>query len=540
VRISGGIVETGQSALHIGFSKIRQLPETELLPFISRQPRSFTPMSAGRVVWPIAGNAQARQLKTKTLCKMKVKLLTIPVICFSLFVQAQKPRVEWVKSIGGKGNDRANTITADREGNSIVAGRFQSPTIRIDNLLLTKSISDSAGLSDIFILKLDKKGKTLWAVTAGGFGDDHALSCVTDKKGNIYVVGYFESQTLSFGNISLKNNNFTAGKDSIRYNSDMWVAKFTPQGKCVWAKNAGGLDGNGQYSTITLDNQNNVVISGIAGGEMNFGNGTKLTRATTGMYVAKYTNDGKLIWAKSPDGKGEAQGVSTDEAGNIFIAGYFTSTIFFDDIVLTSFSDKSPDAFVAKYSPSGHAIWARNFGGDNTEIASCETDPKGSTYLAGLFSSKTIATGVDTLKNNGSVNHFIARYDETGKLLWAKSAGGNNGDAPGTATREFHVDDKGNAFCTGSNWSEFTFAGQKIKPVANSEDIVLLKYDKDGKEVWGVDYGGAGRNAGRGVCTDQEGNIFLTGSFDEKQLKMEGLILLNQGQSDIFIAKFSE
>ncbi len=409
----------------------------------------------------------------------------------------------------------------------------------MDNITLTKNTAD-IDEADIFIIKLDQNGKALWAVTAGKYGDDHALSCVTDKKGNIYVVGYFESETLTFDNVSLKNNNFTARKDSVRYNSDMWVAKFSPQGKCIWARNAGGLDGNGQYSTITLDKQNNVIISGIAGGEMNFGNGTKLTRETVGMFVAKYTNDGRLLWAKSPNGKGEAQGVAIDSDGNIFIGGYFTLTISFDDITLKSHSKNSGDAFVAKYSPTGQAIWAKNFGGESGEIASCETDPFGNVYLAGLFFSKTIISETDTLTNNGAINHFIAKFDNDGKLLWAKSAGGNNGEEPATATREFYVDKNGNAFCTGSNWSEFTFAGQTIKPVAGSEDIFLLKYDKNGNEIWGVDYGGSGRNAGRGITTDKNGNVFLTGSFDEKQLKIYNQTLTNVGDSDIFIVKFSE
>jgi hypothetical protein len=157
-----------------------------------------------------------------------------------------------------------------------------------------------------------------------------------------------------------------------------------------------------------------------------------------------------------------------------------------------------------------------------------------------MFFSKTISTENNKLINNGLINAFIVKYDQDGKLLWAKSAGGNNGDAPATATREFYVDKKGNAYCTGSNWSEFTFAGNPIKTIAGSEDIFLLKYDQDGNEIWGLDYGGSGRNAGRGITTDKNGNIFLSGSFDEKALKIDNHTLTNSGDSDIFIVKFSE
>lgn len=471
---------------------------------------------------------------------MKKTFLNCLLVIFIHQLFAKTPEVEWTKSIGGNGNERANAIATDPDGNSIVVGRFQSQSITSDGQTLIKSTTDHADFADLFILKLNPQGKVVWALTAGDFGDDHALSCQTDPKGNIYVVGYFESKKLSFGNIVLYNHNFTAGKDSVRYNSDMWLAKFSPEGKCLWARNAGGLDGNGQYSTIALDRQNNIVISGIAGAEMNFDNGIKISRETMGMYVAKYTNDGNLLWVKSPKGKGEAQGVGTDPEGNVFIGGYFTGNISFDEINLTSATEKNGDAFVCKYSPDGAALWARKLGGDKGEIASCETDAYGHVYLSGLFFSKTIITETDTLINKGAINHFIAKYNKDGKLLWAKSAGGNNGDGPATATREFYIDARGNAYCTGSNWSTFTFAGDTLRSVSGSEDIFILKYDKDGKEIWGMDYGGAGRNAGRGICTDKNGHLFVTGSFDEKQLKIENQTLVNAGDADVFIIKFKK
>lgn len=463
---------------------------------------------------------------------MKINVLTLAVICFTAIINAQTPKVEWVKAIGGIGNERANSVETDMNGNIILVGRFQSPTITIDGLALSKNTDDNADVADIFIIKLDKNGKAIWVVTAGDKGDDHATACVTDKGGNIYVVGWFESKTLKFGNTTLTKK--------TEKGSDMYVAKFSTDGKCVWANNAGGEGGSGDYSTISLDKQNNVVVAGIAGVIMDFGNGVKFTHEKSGMYVAKYTNDGQLLWAKSPLGKGEVQGVGTDTDGNVFIGGFFTPTISFNEITLQSHSEKSGDAFVTKYSPAGNAMWARNFGGAEGEIASCETDPFGNVYLAGMFFSKTIVTENTTLTNNGLMNSFITKYDNNGKLVWTKSAGGNNGEAPATATREFYIDDNGNAFCTGSNWSEFKFAGRPIKTVAGSEDIFLLKYDKDGNEIWAVDYGGSGRNAGRGITTDKNGNIFLTGSFDEKTLKIDIHTLTNAGDSDIFIVKFSE
>lgn len=458
---------------------------------------------------------------------MNKLLLSIITFYTILSFNAQNPQVEWTKSIGGTGNERANGITTDQDGNIIIVGRFQSTTMKFDEVILTKNSLDKEDVADIFIIKMDKTGKAHWGIAAGDKGDDHAMSCVADKKGNIYVVGWFESKILKLGGISLTNK--------TEKGCDMYVAKFSPNGECIWARNAGGEGDNGNYSTIALDKKNNVILSGIAGNVMDFGDGNKLTNKKNGMYVAKYSNDGNLLWVKGAT-KGECQGVSVDKDMNVFAAGLFSDTTSFDNLNL--FSTGGSDAFIVKFSPDGKAIWAKNFGGIGGEIASCEVDPKGNVYLGGITFSKTIVIPNDSLTNKGETNAFISKFDKNGNFIWAKIAGGNNGDGPATATREFYVDEQGNALCTGSNWSDFEFAGKTIKNVAKSEDIFLLKYDKNGKELWAVDYGGAGRNAGRGVTTDKNGNIFLTGSFDEKQLKIENQSLTNNGEADIFIVKF--
>jgi hypothetical protein len=462
-------------------------------------------------------------------------LAAVLAISFTNLSIAQVPEIEWTKAIGGKGNERANGIATDENGNLIVVGRFQSKTLTTDEITLVKNGKDPDDAADAFILKLDSKGKALWALSAGGFGDDHGLSCTSDKEGNIYVTGYFECETLSFGKVSVRNSNFTFGRDSVKYNCDLWLAKFSPEGKCLWMKSAGGEGANGQYGSIALDLQNNVLVSGIAGSLMDFGGGVQLRSEKGGAYVAKYSNDGRLLWAKG-SANVQFQGIDTDKESNVYAGGFFEGSVSFDEALVSS--NGKTDACLVKYSPAGKVLWVKNFGGDGGEIASCETDNSGNAYLAGLFFSKTIVAGTDTLKNKGMINHFIAKFNQNGNLLWMKSAGGNNGEGPAAATREFHIDQKGNAYCTGSNWSEFTFAGKTIKPVAGSEDILLLRYDKDGNETWGADYGGSGRNAGRGITSDQKGNVFLTGSFDDSQLNIGNQMLFNSGPSDVFIVKY--
>src|SRR5262245_14468925 len=65
----------------------------------------------------------------------------------------------------------------------------------------------NSGASDIFLVKYDVSGNLLWAKRAAGTGQDYATSITTDANGNIYVTGYFDSGQISFGASMLFNAN---------------------------------------------------------------------------------------------------------------------------------------------------------------------------------------------------------------------------------------------------------------------------------------------------------------------------------------------
>ncbi len=93
----------------------------------------------------------------------------------------------------------------------------------------------------------------LWAVQAGGTGDQNCNDCTTDSQGNVYVTGMFYG-TASFGPYVL---NSTGGPD-------LYVAKLDPEGNWLWAVRAGNsvsasvTTGNG----IAVDGSGNVYVGG--------------------------------------------------------------------------------------------------------------------------------------------------------------------------------------------------------------------------------------------------------------------------------------
>ena len=205
----------------------------------------------------------------------------------------------------------------------------------------------------------------LWAKSAGGTDVDYGRSVTTDASGNVYVMGYFYSPTITFGTTTLTN----AGTTGY---SDMFIAKYDAAGNVLWAKSAVGIDSDRGYS-VTTDASGNVYVTGsFDSPTITFGTTTLTNAGTTGysdMFIAKYDAAGNVLWAKSEGSTSYDEGysVATDASGNVYVMGYFYSpTITFGTTTLTNAG--SVDMFIAKYDGTGTGVGVDEMFG-NKEIS---------------------------------------------------------------------------------------------------------------------------------------------------------------------------
>ncbi len=120
-------------------------------------------------------------------------------------------------------------------------------------------------------------------------------------------------------------------------------------------------------------------------------------------------------------------GVATDAAGNVYVTGYFSNSVTFGAIPLTSAG--GTDIFVAKYSTNGALIWVRQFGGTGNEVVRGITaNAAGDMFIVGSFEG-TASFGSTTLISAGGADAFVARVQSSaGIVSWAASAGGPGDD----------------------------------------------------------------------------------------------------------------
>jgi hypothetical protein len=109
----------------------------------------------------------------------------------------------WVRNGTGGANDyaRGYGISLDNEGNVIGNGTFSGL------LTFSESgVQASGGFFDFdtYIVKYDNEGNLSWLLTGGGYGDDQARDIFTDSNGSSYSTGYF-SGTAQFGDYQLES-----------------------------------------------------------------------------------------------------------------------------------------------------------------------------------------------------------------------------------------------------------------------------------------------------------------------------------------------
>jgi len=313
----------------------------------------------------------------------------------------------WAKRFGGTANEEAAALAVDDAGNVFVAGTFNGTCAFGSNTLTT------IGGTDVFITKMDKDGNLLWTKQGGGANDDSPQAVALDSSGNLYVAGEF-SGNATFGVSTLTN----AG------NSDIFIVKVDGQGNYQWARRAGGASADFAY-TLSVDGASNAYLAGrFSSLSASFGS-TTLTNG--GSYIAKLDASGNFLWAK-PAG-GTLRALRLDSTGNLCVAGKFLSATTFGNTTLNSIG--SADVFVAKLDSGGDFLWARRSGSvGNDEVSGLTVDDAGSIFITGFFSSATADFGSETLSSAGNNEAFVTKLDAAGNFLGARRAGGAGDDRP--------------------------------------------------------------------------------------------------------------
>ena len=341
----------------------------------------------------------------------------------------------WTQQLGTSGYDNSWCVAVDDAGNAYISGRTDGS---LDG--------PNAGDFDAFLAKFDPSGTNLWTRQVGTSAYDESWSITTDGFGNLYISGYTDGD---LGDIN-------AG------HSDAFLAKYDSSGTLLWTRQLGTSSDDRCYS-VAVDSLGNTYITGRTGGS--------LGGANAGGYDAllvKYDSSGTLLWTRqlgSSDGD-FSHAVAVDDLGNAYITGTTLSD-------LGGTNAGSYDAFLAKYDASGTLFWTR-------QIGTAEED---SSFLVSVDDSGNVYITGETYGDLGSANAgdsdmFLAKYDESGDLLWIQQLGTDDTDLGFSVA----FDDAGNPYICGRTFGDLggTNAGEadaflvKFAPVPEPGTMALF------------------------------------------------------------------
>lgn len=209
--------------------------------------------------------------------------------------------IEWQKSLGGSGNDRANAIRQTTDGGFIVAGYSNSTD---------GDVSGNQGGVDYWVVKLNNQGIIEWQKSLGGSGHDAAYSIQQTTDGGYIVAG-----------LSLSNDGDVTGNQG---EDDYWIVKMNALGGIEWQKSLGG-------SAIDRANSINETTDGgyiIAGYSLSTDGDVTGNHGLSDYWLVKLNISGEIEWKKTLGGSDSdrANSISQTTDGGYVVAGYSHST----------------------------------------------------------------------------------------------------------------------------------------------------------------------------------------------------------------------
>ena len=298
----------------------------------------------------------------------------------------------WAGTIRGEGDDAGYSIKSDENGWVYVQGEFDGTLYFGKDTLITREGKN------ICLLKLTSDGNPVWARGSQGDGSGSGHSLSLDVSGNLNLTGSFEGSIFFFGKDSLKNNQPEKQK--------VFLVKYNSQGQVLWLKGSEGIGNGTALSTEADDSGNIFITGFFSGTDISFGKESLINTTSGGalLFLTKYSPDGKVLWARIAGGEGFQSGSSmcADTKGNIYLAGNFqgSSIRFGKTNLLNAGISGSRDIFLAEYDSSGKVVMAESFGGSGDDwVRSVFLDKKNNLYLSGYFRSPSVSFSGITLNN---------------------------------------------------------------------------------------------------------------------------------------------
>ena len=354
-----------------------------------------------------------------------------------------------------------------------------------------------------------------WARTWGGNENDIGQSVAVDQSGNMYVVGSY-AETVDFDPGTSVDSHTSNG------DLDCFLVKLNSLGEFLWAQTWGGSSDDIPYG-ITAGNSGTVYIIGEFTGTVDFdptsGSDNHESEGSRDIFLSAIADTGMYQWSRTWGGTQDDYGmdVAVDPSGNIYTIGsfktYYPGTVDFNPGSGQDLHSSigSIDAFLSSLDSAGNFRWAKTWGGfDNDWARGVACDSGGNVFVTGEFAETCDfdpGPGEEIHIANGLVDCFLSKFTSAGTSDWALTWGGGWYDFGLSVTTNI----ENNVYVSGMSSDTVDFDPGPGTDIHDGGAFVS-KFDPSGTYNWALTWGTID-DRGSGVAVDEDGNVFVTGSF---------------------------
>ncbi len=319
-------------------------------------------------------------------------------------------QIQWQKSYGGSASEDNTIIKQHSNSNLLIANSSNSP------ISGNKTVNTKGG-NDIWVIKTDSLGETIWQKSYGTSGNESLEDVVYISDSLICLIGNTFFQGIEGDKTE---NSYGSG--------DFWILLIDENGNILWDRTLGGsLYDNARKGIWDSINQR-IYVSGTSQSTIS-GLKTELSYGSDDVWLLSLDLNGNLINQKSIGGSGFEfpSSMIQDNAGNILMSCSSNSPI---SGTKTQNSFGEYDAWLLKLNPSFTILGDYSFGGTNRDnLMSILIQDNIQLVLA--CASASYNTGNRNIPLKGTNDcWFVGINSLTMQIDWQTSIGGNLMDYP--------------------------------------------------------------------------------------------------------------
>ena len=341
--------------------------------------------------------------KSFTFNAVLIAFLLVP------YLGAQPPDIVWTQTFGGLEVERGQSVKQTTDGGYIIAG---------------STYSYGAGGSDLYLIKTDSNGDSLWTNTYGEIYLDQGYSGIQTIDGGYAIAGCLSMDGCLFKTDVAGETLWMRTYDYGSYDRLYCVEQTTDCGYILTGSTR--LIGTNQTDIYLVKTDS----CGLVEWETTFGDtlcdsGYSVQQTTSGGYIVtgiwadnneyhirtfllETDADGNTIWIRTYGGELWNRGYSVlqNDDGGFTVAGLQAGV--------------GTDIFLLRTDSNGDSLWMRNYGGSGGVGGSNPVSVQRTTDGGFIV--------VGTTDIIGGKNTYLVRTDSVGDTLWTKIIDGIDAD----------------------------------------------------------------------------------------------------------------